>query len=306
MAILEVKGIKKNFGATEVLKGIDFSVEKGEVVVIIGSSGSGKTTLLRCLNFLEFADEGTISVKGETLYDGAAERLAKKKLKNNDKLLREKRLHFGLVFQNFNLFPHKSVLANLTLAPTLQFKKELRVRKKAEKITARALKKATAPEEIQAIQAELAKAEIPDYKSIEEITAKALATLDRVGLIEKKNNYPCELSGGQQQRVAIARALVMNPDILCFDEPTSALDPELTGEVLKVIRELKDSDTTMIVVTHEMEFAEDVADKVIYMANGVIEEAGTPEEVFGNPQSEKTKAFLASRKNAKVASPDED
>ena len=271
MAILEVKGIKKSFGSTTVLKGIDFSLEKGEVIAIIGSSGSGKTTLLRCLNFLEFADEGTISVNGEVLYDGAAEAVAKTKLKNNDKLLRNKRLHFGLVFQNFNLFPHTSVLNNLLLAPVLQAKSELpfmtrwRFEKSAESAA---------------------------------IREKALATLTRVGLIEKKDNYPCELSGGQQQRVAIARALVMNPDILCFDEPTSALDPELTGEVLKVIRELKDLDTTMIVVTHEMEFARDVADKVIYMADGVIEEAGTPEEVFGDPKRERTKAFLASRKNA--------
>jgi len=279
--ILEVKGIKKNFGATEVLKGIDFSVKKGEVVVIIGSSGSGKTTLLRCLNFLEFADEGIISVNGEVLYDGAVEAASKKKLKNNDKLLRAKRLHFGLVFQNFNLFPHKNVMANLTLAPSLQLKKDLRAAKKAQRVAKKA------GQECSPIKR--------DYENFDAIKAKALATLDRVGLIEKKDNYPCELSGGQQQRVAIARALVMNPDILCFDEPTSALDPELTGEVLKVIRELKDSDTTMIVVTHEMEFARDVADKVIFMANGVIEEAGTPAEVFGAPKSEKTKSFLASR-----------
>lgn len=297
MAILEVKGIQKNFGSTEVLKGIDFSVEKGEVVVIIGSSGSGKTTLLRCLNFLEFADEGTISVNGEVLYDGAAERQAKKKLKNNDKLLRRKRLHFGLVFQNFNLFPHKSVMDNLLLAPTLQFKGELRAAKKAEKQAAKRLKKAKTEEEKREIEAWLKEKTTLDYESTDDIKKKASETLARVGLLDKKKNYPCQLSGGQQQRVAIARALVMNPDILCFDEPTSALDPELTGEVLKVIRELKSGDTTMVVVTHEMEFAEDVADKVIFMANGVIEEAGTPEAVFKNPKSEKTKAFLASRKN---------
>ena len=296
MAILEVKGIKKNFGETEVLKGIDFSVEKGEVVAIIGSSGSGKTTLLRCLNFLEFSDEGTITVNGELLYDGAAEKSAKKKIKNNDKLLRKKRLHFGLVFQNFNLFPHKSVMDNLLLAPTLQYKSELRAAKKAEKQAAKRLKKAKTEEEKKEIEAWLSEKTALDYKSADEIKAKAQETLARVGLFDKRRNYPCELSGGQQQRVAIARALVMNPDILCFDEPTSALDPELTGEVLKVIRELKNSDTTMIVVTHEMEFAEDVADKIIFMANGVIEEAGTPEEVFKHPKSEKTKAFLASRK----------
>jgi len=295
-SLLEVKGIKKKFGFTKVLKGIDFSLKKGEVLAIIGSSGSGKTTLLRCLNFLEFADEGTISVNGEVLYDGKEEATAKKKLRNNDGLLRKKRLHFGLVFQNFNLFPHKSVIANLTLAPTLQFKKEIRAAKRAENAAKRALKKALDPETIAKIKADLETKKTHDYASLEEIRFKALDTLERVGLLDKKDNYPCELSGGQQQRVAIARALVMNPDILCFDEPTSALDPELTGEVLKVIRELKNSDTTMIVVTHEMEFARDVADKVIYMANGVIEEAGTPEAVFGNPQSEKTKAFLSSRK----------
>ena len=298
MAILEVKGIRKSFDSNEILKGIDFSLEKGEVIAIIGSSGSGKTTLLRCLNFLEFADQGTISVNGEVLYDGAAEAVAKKKLKNNDKLLRKKRLHFGLVFQNFNLFPHKSVLSNLLLAPSLQLKSDLRTAKKASAAAARALKKAKTEEQKAEIARILAEAPKPDYKDADELRQNALATLDRVGLSEKKDSYPCELSGGQQQRVAIARALVMNPDILCFDEPTSALDPELTGEVLKVIRELKDSDTTMIVVTHEMEFARDVADKVIYMAEGVIEEAGTPEQVFNNPKSEKTRAFLSSRKNA--------
>ena len=270
MAYLEVNGIRKSFGKTEVLKGIDFSLEQGEVLAIIGSSGSGKTTLLRCLNFLEFADEGTISLNDDLLYDGVSEAAAKKKLKNNDKLLRKKRLHFGLVFQQFNLFPHKNVMGNLLLAPTLMAKEDLSFKQR------------------------LRFEKSQEFAALKE---RALATLDRVGLLEKKDFYPCQLSGGQQQRVAIARALVMNPDILCFDEPTSALDPELTGEVLKVIRELKDSDTTMIVVTHEMEFARDVADKVIYMANGVIEEAGTPEEVFGRPQSEKTKSFLASRKN---------
>lgn len=244
MSVLEVKNIKKNFGKTEVLKGIDFSLQKGEVLVIIGSSGSGKTTLLRCLNFLETADEGTISVDGKLLFDGAQPEL-------NDKQIRENRLHFGLVFQNFNLFPQYTVFENVTLAPTL-------------------LKKGTE----------------------EEISATAKRLIERVGLSEKTNSYPCELSGGQQQRVAIARALALNPDILCFDEPTSALDPELTGEVLKVIKSLKSGDSTMIVVTHEMEFAKNVADKVIFMADGVIEEMGTPEEVFDNPKSEKTRSFL--------------
>ena len=244
MSVLEVKNIKKSFGKVEVLKGIDFSLEKGEVLVIIGSSGSGKTTLLRCLNFLETADEGTISVDNKLLFDGASPEL-------NDKQIRENRLHFGLVFQNFNLFPQYTVFENVTLAPTL-------------------LKKCTN----------------------EEITSNANRLIERVGLTEKANNYPCELSGGQQQRVAIARALALNPDILCFDEPTSALDPELTGEVLKVIKALKSGDSTMIVVTHEMEFAKNVADKVIFMADGVIEEMGTPEEVFDNPKSLKTRSFL--------------
>ncbi len=243
--MLEVKNLRKSFGKTEVLKGIDFSLEKGEVLSIIGSSGSGKTTLLRCLNFLEFAEEGTITVDGNVIYDG----VNKKSMTENE--LRERRLHFGMVFQSFNLFPQYNVLENVTLAPKL-------------------LKKGTNAE----------------------IEEKALALIDRVGLSDKTGNYPCQLSGGQQQRVAIARALCMNPDILCFDEPTSALDPELTGEVLKVIKGLKDSDSTMIVVTHEMEFAKNVSDKVIFMADGIIEEVGTPEEVFDHPKSEKTRAFL--------------
>lgn len=245
MSVLEINNIKKSFGRTEVLKGISFSLKKGEVLSIIGSSGSGKTTLLRCLNFLEFADSGTISVNGETIFDGESAK------KLTDSEIRKNRLHFGLVFQSFNLFPQYNVLKNVTLAPTL-------------------LKLGT-PEEIE---------------------NKARALIDRVGLTEKIANYPCELSGGQQQRVAIARALALEPDILCFDEPTSALDPELTGEVLKVIKGLKNTDSTMIVVTHEMEFAKNVSDKVLFMADGVIEEYGTPDEVFSNPKSEKTKSFL--------------
>ena len=245
MSVLEINSIKKSFGKTEVLKGISFSLNKGEVLSIIGSSGSGKTTLLRCLNFLEFADSGTISVNGETIFDGESAK------KLTDSEIRKNRLHFGLVFQSFNLFPQYNVLKNVTLAPTL-------------------LKLGT-PEEIE---------------------NKARALVDRVGLTEKIANYPCELSGGQQQRVAIARALALEPDILCFDEPTSALDPELTGEVLKVIKGLKNTDSTMIVVTHEMEFAKNVSDKVLFMADGVIEEYGTPDEVFSNPKSEKTKSFL--------------
>ncbi len=245
MPVLEVKNIKKSFGKTEVLKGIGFSLEKGEVLSIIGSSGSGKTTLLRCLNFLETADEGIICVNGKTIFDASADK------KLTEAQIGENRFHFGLVFQSFNLFPQYNVLENITLAPTL-------------------LKRGTP----------------------EQIKEEALALIDRVGLSEKIENYPCQLSGGQQQRVAIARALALKPDILCFDEPTSALDPELTGEVLRVIRDLKSSDSTMIVVTHEMEFAHSVSDKVIFMADGVIEEIGTPEEVFENPKSSKTKNFL--------------
>lgn len=244
MALLEVKNIKKSFGKTKVLKDISFSLEKGEVLAIIGSSGSGKTTLLRCLNFLETHDSGDIIVNGKLLSDGRDGSL-------KEEALRENRLHFGLVFQQFNLFPQYSVLKNITLAPAL-------------------LKKATS----------------------EDIEKNAKELIKKVGLSDKIDFYPCQLSGGQQQRVAIARALAMGPEILCFDEPTSALDPELTGEVLKVIKELKGSDSTMIVVTHEMEFARNVADKIIFMADGIIEEMGTPEEVFNNPKSEKTKAFL--------------
>ena len=247
MAVLQVENIYKKFGKTEVLKGISFSLEKGEVLAIIGSSGSGKTTLLRCLNFLERPDKGKITVSNKVLYDTDDENTLL------ESEIREKRLHFGLVFQNFNLFPQYSVPKNITLAPTL-------------------LKKGTPAE----------------------IEEKAKQLIEQVGLSDKVKAYPCELSGGQQQRVAIARALAMEPEILCFDEPTSALDPELTGEVLRVIKGLKNEDSTMIVVTHEMEFAKSVADKVMFMADGIIEEIGTPEQIFDNPQSEKTKAFLQS------------
>ena len=247
MAVLEVKNIYKSFGKTAVLKGIDFSLEKGQVLSIIGSSGSGKTTLLRCLNSLEFADKGTITVNDTVIFDG------ERKTKRSDAELRERRLHFGLVFQSFNLFPQYTVLENITLAPTL-------------------LKKDTA----------------------ENIKAKAMELLTEVGLSDKANNYPCELSGGQQQRVAIARALALDPEILCFDEPTSALDPELTGEVLKVIRSLADGHMTMVVVTHEMGFAKDVSDRVIFMDGGVIAEQGTPDEVFNHPKTERLQTFLAS------------
>lgn len=241
MALLQVDNIKKSFGGTEVLKDISFSLDRGQVLTIIGSSGSGKTTLLRCLNFLENPDSGSIRVDGQEL------------LRRSEEEIRKNRLHFGLVFQNFQLFPQYSVLQNITLAPTL-------------------LKTGTA----------------------EDIRAKALNLLDQVGLSHKAEAYPCQLSGGQQQRVAIARAMALTPDILCFDEPTSALDPELTGEVLRVIRGLKEKNYTMIIVTHDMAFAKSISDTVIYMADGVIEEMGTPQEVFDTPKSERTKSFLRS------------
>lgn len=247
MAILEVNHIKKSFRESEVLTDISFSMEKGQVLSIIGSSGSGKTTLLRCLNFLEKADEGTIVVNGETLFDGADTTVY------SEKVIRNKRKHFGLVFQQFNLFPQYTVKENVTLAPKLN---------------------------------------ADDGRSAEEIDALADSLLDQMGLSEKKELYPHQLSGGQQQRVAIARALALSPDILCFDEPTSALDPELTGEVLKVIRQLAEKHTTMIIVTHEMDFARDVSDHVIFMDGGVIVEQGSPEEVICNPKQERTKAFL--------------
>ena len=420
MAFLEVKNYRKRFGGNEVLKGISFSLEKGEVLAIIGSSGGGKTTLLRCLNFLEVPDEGELYLGGEKLFDAGEEQ------KTSGAGIREKRLHFGLVFQQFNLFPQYTVFKNVSLAQSLlakqsfarkkaDFARDLREAAKSERQRlqerqkaeiaglvaerkredkaaraeylaalramraehASALKKmqaeqaaarkaafgAQAPsgprgadkakqakilaglkqtqkqeradfsakfrqereaalaahrealhrkraehaaalekasdvpslssEQIQARKAEqkvvLAEIRANQKARIEEKTESLLA---RVGLSEKRDSYPYELSGGQQQRVAIARALALNPDILCFDEPTSALDPELTGEVLKVIKGLKSSDSTMIVVTHEMEFARNVADHVIFMADGVIEEEGTPSEVFDHPKSEKTASFL--------------
>lgn len=256
MKILEVKNLAKNFGKIQVLKGIDFSMEKGEVVAIIGSSGSGKTTLLRCINFLEDADKGQILVEGNCIYEGEnAKKLTPAEIRKNQ-------LNFGLVFQSFNLFPQYTAFENVTLAPRL-----------------------------------LAK-ERPDYKQnkkqiLEEIDSNAKALLERVGLSDRMNNYPCQLSGGQQQRVSIARALALNPKVLFFDEPTSALDPELTGEILRVIRDLAKKQTTMVIVTHEIEFARNVADRIIFMADGVVLEDGTPEEVLDNPKNDKTKHFLS-------------
>ena len=254
MAVLEVKNLKKSFGDNTVLKGISFSLERGEVLSIIGSSGGGKTTLLRCLNFLEIADEGEIIVDKESVFyinsDGKA------------CIPQNSGEYMGLVFQQFNLFPQYSVIDNLTLAPKLAAKRRQNYKQEKKEIIA-------------------------------EIEEQAREMLRITGLSDKENAYPCQLSGGQQQRVAIARALMMSPEILCFDEPTSALDPELTGEVLKVIKSLKDSDRTMIIVTHEMDFARSVSDKVIFVADGVIEEMGTPDEVLVNPKSEKIKSFLS-------------
>lgn len=257
MALLEVNGIFKRFGKTEVLKGIDFSMEKGEVLAIIGSSGSGKTTLLRCLNFLETPDSGRIVLNGDEIYNAEA--------KYTDREIREKRLNFGLVFQSFNLFPQYTVLRNVCLAPEM-----MRINQSETKLT---------------------RADKARIKG--EIAENARGLLASVGLSEKLMNYPCELSGGQQQRVSIARAMALKPKILFFDEPTSALDPELTGEILKVIKDLAAEKMTMVIVTHEMSFAREAADRIIFMDNGVIEEEGTPEEVFDNPKSERTREFIA-------------
>ena len=253
MSVLEVKNLYKHFGDVQVLNGINFALEKGEVLAIIGSSGGGKTTLLRCLNFLERADSGEIWVGDRCVYSATEGQKPTVSL--------EAQLSFGLVFQQFNLFPQYSTMENLMLAPKLRAKAAQKAGDVAE--------------------------------SVSQIRERAEELLRVVGLSEKADAYPCQLSGGQQQRVAIARALMLAPDILCFDEPTSSLDPELTGEVLRVIRSLKDSERTMIIVTHEMEFARNVADRIIFMADGVIEEMGTPEEVFNHPKSDKTRAFLA-------------
>ena len=256
MAILEVHHIEKHFGPTRVLEDISFALEQGQALAIIGSSGSGKTTLLRCLNFLETPDKGRIVVGGETLFDAGGPN------SRREQDIRRKRLHFGLVFQSFNLFPQYTALQNVTLASQL-----------------------------------LAK-ERPDFKQnkkqiFAQIEEEGRALLERMGLANRAGHYPSQLSGGQQQRVAIARALALKPDILCFDEPTSALDPELTGEVLKVIRGLADQHTTMIIVTHEMAFARDVADQVMFMDGGLIVEQGPARQVIENPREERTRQFLA-------------
>lgn len=281
MSFLKVENYRKSFGNTEVLKGVSFELEKGQVLAIIGSSGGGKTTLLRCINFLEIPDSGRLYLNDELLFD--ASEIKNDNYSDND--LRMKRLHFGLVFQQFNLFPQYNVLGNVLLARRLLDKQA--VKNKRKELISSGMPKSLVAEAIRTFEAELEKA----------TNSEAVALIERVGLSDKINAYPCELSGGQCQRVAIARALALTPDVLCFDEPTSALDPELTGEVLKVIRGLKSGDRTMIVVTHEMEFARKVADKVIFIADGVIEEEGTPEEVFDFPKSEKMKNFLRSKEN---------
>ena len=283
MAFLKINNYKKRFGDNEVLKGISFEIEKGQVLAIIGSSGGGKSTLLRCLNFLEIPDEGELYIDSQKLFDG----LEKKNYGDGE--IRDIRLHFGLVFQQFNLFPQYTVFQNITLAVNLLEKEKWKIKQKDFKRQCKQIPKENR-KNFESEQKSLLK-ELKN-NSKQKTEAIACSLLERVGLAEKRNAYPCELSGGQQQRVAIARALALNPDILCFDEPTSALDPELTGEVLKVIKGLKSSESTMIVVTHEMEFAKNVADLVIFMADGVIEEMGTPEQVFNAPKSEKTRAFL--------------
>ena len=255
MVALEVKDLHKSFGKNHVLKGVDFTLDEGQVLAVIGSSGSGKTTLLRCINFLETADRGQVLVNGETVFDAQSTK------KEGAKEKREKLKKIGLVFQSFNLFPQYTVLENVTLAPKLHAK------------------------------------ERPDYRQnkkqlLNEIDAMALDILAEVGLSDKTEAYPCELSGGQQQRVSIARALALQPSILFFDEPTSALDPELTGEILRVIKGLATKKRTMVIVTHEMKVAHDVADKILFMDKGVIAEAGTPDELFGENASERLRAFI--------------
>jgi len=255
MVILEVQNISKRFGSSEVLSNISFSLAEGESLAVLGASGSGKTTLLRCLNFLERPDGGSISVRGETLFDASAQE------SYDEQSIRQKRLHFGLVFQSFNLFPQYTAFENVTLARKLVSK------------------------------------ELPDYKAnrksiLEEINREGLMLLEQIGLAAKRDHYPHQLSGGQQQRVAIARALALRPDILCFDEPTSALDPELTGEVLRVIRTLAEKNTTMLIATHEMQFARQVADTILFMDEGAVVEYGRPEDVMDNPSSDRMRRFL--------------
>lgn len=256
MPILEVRDLHKSFGKTEVLKGINFKMEKGEIIAVLGSSGSGKTTLLRCINFLETATEGSIYVDGECIFDAAD------KTKISASEIRRRQLNFGLVFQSFNLFPQYTALENVMLAPKLLAKEREDFSQNKKKI-------------------------------FDEIESNARNLLTRVGLGDKMGNYPCELSGGQQQRVSISRALALEPKVLFFDEPTSALDPELTNEILKVIKDLAQKNMTMIIVTHEIEFAKNVADRIIFMNEGVVLEDGSPHDVIENPKNKRTQEFLA-------------
>lgn len=274
MSYFSIEGLTKNFGELGVLRGISLDLQKGEVLSIIGSSGSGKTTLLRCINFLETPSSGRITLDGEVMYsDEEIKRVPEKEL-------RRRRMNFGLVFQSFNLFPQYNVLDNVKLAPTLFLKEKIKELKKSG----------------------TKKAEIDEFyrEELAKIDSDAKQLIEKVGLTEKINAYPCELSGGQCQRVAIARALVLSPKILCFDEPTSALDPMLTGEVLKVIKSLRGEGRTMIIVTHEMDFAKNVSDKIAFMSEGVVAEYGTPDEVFNNSSSEELRRFLAAEKKEEI------
>lgn len=274
MSYFSIEGLTKNFGELGVLRGISLDLQKGEVLSIIGSSGSGKTTLLRCINFLETPSSGRITLDGEVMYsDEEIKRVPEKEL-------RRRRMNFGLVFQSFNLFPQYNVLDNVKLAPTLFLKEKIKELKKSG----------------------TKKAEIDEFyrEEFAKIDSDAKQLIEKVGLTEKINAYPCELSGGQCQRVAIARALVLSPKILCFDEPTSALDPMLTGEVLKVIKSLRDEGRTMIIVTHEMDFAKNVSDKIAFMSEGVVAEYGTPDEVFNNSSDEELRRFLAAEKKEEI------
>lgn len=267
MAYLKIENFKKSFGLTEALKGVSFDLNKGEVLSIIGSSGCGKTTLLRCINFLETPDKGKMTLDGVVLTDEPCSE------KCSEEALRQKRLNFGLVFQSFNLFPQYTIYENITLASKIKLKSEYKAKKKVEKSAAK---------------------ESFFSLALKQIEEKAEKIIKQVGLEDRKDMYPCVLSGGQQQRVAIARALMLSPKVLCFDEPTSALDPRLSDEIVKLIRRLKDEGRTILVVTHDMNFAKKVSDKVFFMSEGVIVENGTPDEMFSSPKTQTLKNFLSS------------
>lgn len=271
MAYFRVEDLTKNFGELGVLRGVTFEMEKGEVLSVIGSSGSGKTTLLRCINFLETPSSGKITLDGETMFDGTLNE------RPTETELRRRRKNFGLVFQSFNLFPQYDVLSNVTLAPSLFLQEKIKSLKKS------GVKKKELDEIYRA--------------GTEDINRKAKELIRKVGLSDKEKAYPCELSGGQSQRVAIARALILSPKVLCFDEPTSALDPLLTGEVVKLLKDLKNEGRTLIIVTHEMDFAKSVSDKIVFVADGVVVQSGTPDEIFGEKRTEKLSRFLSNENN---------